>query len=225
VQAPLVTLLSRLEGVARVVSRGEPLPRFDCHCPLMSLPLAFRTDLSNVPARVPYLRADPSRNLAWRERLGSSTHPRVGFAWSGSVGLRNDRRSMTLAQMLPLLEIDADWVCLQKEIVPADAALLAGKRAVHNAASGLADFDETAAVVDLLDLVVTVDTSVAHVAGALGKPLWILLPHNPHDWRWLLEREDSLWYPQARLFRQRAPGDWAELVARVEAALAQWRSH
>jgi hypothetical protein len=224
VQAPLVALLSRLEGVARVVARGEPLPPFDCHCPLMTLPLAFRTDLANVPARVPYLTADPSRVSGWRERLGAAARPRVGFAWSGSSGLRNDRRSMTLAQMLPLLAAHVDWVSLQKEVAPADAAVLGAQSAVRDAAPGLSDFDETAAVVELLDLVVTVDTSVAHVAGALAKPVWILLPHNPHDWRWLLGREDSLWYPQARLFRQRTPGDWAEVVARVAAALTQWRA-
>jgi tetratricopeptide (TPR) repeat protein len=223
VQAPLVALLSGLEGVARVVARGEALPPFDFHCPLMSLPLAFRTDFASVPARVPYLRADPARVAAWRERLGAAGRPRVGFAWSGSSGLRNDRRSMTLAQMLPLVAGEIDWVSLQKEVAAADAPLLAARDAVRDAAPGLVDFAETAALVELLDLVITVDTSVAHVAGALAKPVWILLPHSPHDWRWLLGREDSPWYPQARLFRQRAPGDWAEVVERVARALAQWR--
>ena len=221
VQAPLVMLLSGLEGVARVVARGSPLPPFDLHCPLMSLPLAFRTDLDSIPARVPYLRADAARVAAWGERLGEARRPRVGVVWSGSSGLRNDKRSMALSQMLPLVRGGVEWVSLQKEVAEAQAPLLAAHPEIRDAGAQLADFSETAALVQLLDLVVTVDTSVAHVAGALGKPVWILLPFNPHDWRWLLDREDSVWYPQARLFRQPAPGDWASVVARVAEALAR----
>jgi hypothetical protein len=214
-QAAVLPLLQTLEGVERLVRRGEALPGFDFHCPLMSLPLAFRTDLGNVPARVPYLHSDPARVQAWRDRLGEAAKPRVGMVWSGSQGLRNDKRSMALAQMLPLARPGLEWVSLQKEVPACDAELLAAHNDIRDVGADLRDFADTAALVELLDLVVTVDTSVAHVAGALGKPLWILLPFNPHDWRWLLEREDSVWYPTARVFRQPAAGDWASVIARV----------
>ena len=219
VQEPLVSLLRTLEGPAEVVARGGPLPALDAHCPLMSLPLAFRTDVSTVPAAVPYLRADPARMAAWQERLGSGTRPRIGIAWSGSAGLRNDRRSMAFAHMQSLLGPEADWFSLQKEVREDDATLLAKCASVRHLGGELTDFAETAALVALMDLVVTVDTSVAHVAGALGKPVWILLPHVPHDWRWLRDREDSLWYPTARLFRQPSPGDWAGVIGAVAARL------
>jgi tetratricopeptide (TPR) repeat protein len=220
-QAPLIAFLAGLEGVERLIARGDALPPFDLHCPLMTLPLAFRTDLGNIPARVPYLRTDPARVQAWRERLGARVRPRVGLAWSGSQGLRNDKRSMALEQMLPLVRDGIEWVSLQKEVPASDAAELAARGDIRDVATDIADFADTAALVELLDLVVTVDTSVAHVAGALAKPVWILLPFNPHDWRWLLGREDSVWYPSARLFRQAAPGDWAGVVARVAADLAR----
>jgi tetratricopeptide (TPR) repeat protein len=143
VQAPLVALLSGLEGVTRVVARGEPLPPFDCHCPLMTLPLVFRTDLANVPARLPYLTADPARVSAWRARLGPAARPAGGIRMERERGLRNDRRSMALAQMLPLLGADVDWVSLQKEVAPAEAATPRGTGAVRDVAPGLADFGET----------------------------------------------------------------------------------
>jgi tetratricopeptide (TPR) repeat protein len=220
-QAPLVPLLRTLEGVEVLVARGDPLPSFDLHCPLMSLPLALRTELATIPAHVPYLAGDPARVAAWRERLGPARGPRVGLAWSGSQGLRNDKRSATLAAVLPLARAGIEWVSLQKEVPAADAALLAAHPEIRDVSAALGDFAETAALAGLLDLVVTVDTSVAHVPGALGKPVWILLPHVPHDWRWLLDREDSVWYPTARLFRQPAPGDWASVVRRVDAELSR----
>lgn len=221
VQAPLVSFLSTLEGVERVFARGEALPDFDLHCPLMSLPLAFRTDLASVPAQVPYLSADPVRVAAWRERLGDGARRRIGIVWSGSQGLRNDRRSMGLERVLPLLAGEFEWLGLQKELGPEDVALLSSRPDIRDMGPLLHDFAETAALVECLDLLVTVDTSVAHVAGALARPVWILLPSNPHDWRWLLGREDSAWYPTARIFRQPAPGDWSSVVARVASELAR----
>jgi tetratricopeptide (TPR) repeat protein len=215
VQAPLVALLRTLAGVETLVARGDPLPPFDLHCPLMSLPRALRTSIDTIPAHVPYLAADPARVAAWRERLGPARHPRVGLAWSGSQGLRNDKRSASLAEVLPLVRPGIEWVSLQKDVPAADAASLAAHPQIRDAGTHLADFADTAAVVELLDLVVTVDTSVAHVPGALGKAAWIMLPHVPHDWRWLLEREDSVWYPAARLFRQPARGDWTSVVQRL----------
>ena len=220
-QAPLLPLLSTLEGVDALVARGEALPSFDLHCPLMSLPWALRTRLREVPARVPYLRAEPARVAAWRDRLGERRAPRVGFVWSGSQGLANDKRSATLAQLLPALRPGIEWLSLQKQVPPGDAATLARHGGLRDCSAHLADFAETAAAVELLDLLVTVDTSIAHVAGALAKPVWILLPSGSHDWRWLLEREDSVWYPTARLFRQPAPGDWASVAARVNGELGE----
>jgi tetratricopeptide (TPR) repeat protein len=222
VQPSLLPLLAGLEGVSAAFSRGAQLPVFDCHCPLMSLPLAFRTELHNIPSPIPYVRPDPVQVARWRRRLGEKSKPRVGFAWSGSVALKNDRRSMALADMLPLMSAEADWVCVQKEVRPSDAALLQSRRELRQVGSELHDFADTAAVLELMDLVVTVDTSVANLAGAMGKAVWILLPFNPHDWRWLLEREDSPWYPTARLFRQPAAGDWESVVRRVGEELADW---
>jgi len=219
VQPPLLPLLAQLDGVALAVPRGAPLPAFDCHCPLMSLPLAFKTDWNSVPADIPYVRSDPARVAAWQERLGRTDKPRVGIVWSGSRSQRNDRRSMALAEMLPLVRSWAEWIGLQKEVAASDMSVLASCADLRQLGSELADFADTAALVELMDLVVTVDTSVAHVAGAMGKPVWILLPLNAHDWRWMLDREDSLWYPTARLFRQATDGDWANVVSRVSEEL------
>ncbi|HTR58227.1 MAG TPA: tetratricopeptide repeat-containing glycosyltransferase family protein [Casimicrobiaceae bacterium] len=222
VQPSLLTLLADLEGVTEILPRGAPLPAFDSHCPLLSLPLAFKTDLSNIPAVMPYVHSDPARVAAWRERLGPKTRPRVGLVWSGSAALKNDKRSMALAEMLPLLaNVRVEWISLQKDVPAADMGLLASRADLRHVGDELNDFAATAAVVELMDLVVTVDTSVANLAGAMGKPVWILLPFNPHDWRWMLDREDSPWYPTARLFRQPAPGDWAGVVRRVAEELAR----
>jgi tetratricopeptide (TPR) repeat protein len=221
VQPPLLPLLADLEGVTQAVPRGAPLPAFDYHCPLMSLPLAFKTDLSNIPANTPYIRSDAARVAAWQEKLREKNKPRVGVVWSGSMALSNDRRSMALADMLPLVGEWAEWVSLQKEVRESDAALLASRADLRDVGGELKDFADTAALVELLDVLVTVDTSVAHVAGAMRKPVWILLPFNPHDWRWMLDREDSPWYPTARLFRQPANGDWASVIRRVNEDLVR----
>ena len=222
VQPSLLPLLAGLEGVSGAFPRGAPLPAFDYYCPLMSLPLAFRTELHSIPAAIPYVRPDPAQVARWRRRLGEKSKPRVGFVWSGSVALKNDRRSMALADMLPLMSPEAEWVCVQKEVRPSDAALLESHPELRQVGSELHDFADTASVVALMDLVVTIDTSVANLAGAMGKSVWILLPFNPHDWRWLLEREDSPWYPTARLFRQPAAGDWQSVILRVKKELAAW---
>jgi hypothetical protein len=219
VQPPLLPLLADLDGVAQAVPRGAALPAFDCHCPLMSLPLAFKTDATNIPATIPYLRSDAARVAAWREKLGPKSKPRVGVVWSGSMSQRNDKRSMALVEMLPLVGDWAEWISLQKDVRESDAPLLASRADLRHVGDALQDFADTAAVIELLDVLVTVDTSVPHVAGAMGKPVWILLPFNAHDWRWMLDREDSIWYPTARLFRQAAIGDWASVISQVDAAL------
>jgi tetratricopeptide (TPR) repeat protein len=222
VQPSLLTLLADLEGVTELLPRGAPLPAFDSHRPLLSLPLAFETDLSSIPAVIPYVRSDRARVAAWQERLGPKAKPRAGLVWSGSAALKNDKRSMALVEMLPLLaNARAEWISLQKDVPAADMGLLASRADLHHVGNELNDFAATAAVVELMDIIVTVDTSVANLAGAMGKPVWILLPFNPHDWRWMLDREDSPWYPTARLFRQPAPGDWAGVVRRVAEEFAR----
>jgi tetratricopeptide (TPR) repeat protein len=221
VQPPLVQLLADLEGVTEILPNGAPLPAFDYHCPLMSLPLAFRSDLSSIPAGIPYIRSDPGRVAAWRAKLGKKSKPRVGLVWSGSTALKNDKRSMALAEMLPLVRDWAQWVSLQKEVREADIALLTSRADLRHFGGELRDFADTAALVELMDVVVTVDTSVANLTGAMGKAVWILLPFNPHDWRWMLDREDSPWYPTARLFRQSATGDWASVIRRVNEELVR----
>ncbi len=215
VQPALLPLLADLEGVTHAVARGAALPAFDYHCPLMSLPLAFKTDSRTIPADIPYLRSDAARVAAWQEKLPKKNKPRIGVVWSGSRLLKNDKRSMALAEMLPLVRDWAEWVSLQKEVPETDSALLASRPDLRQFGGELKDFADTAALVELMDLVVTVDTSVAHVAGAIGKPVWILLAFNQHDWRWMLDREDSMWYPTARLFRQSANGDWASVISHV----------
>ena len=215
----LAVLLQALRGVRAVVARGEPLPRFDCHCPLLSLPHAFRTDLASVPAEVPYLRADPARVAHWRERLGEARKPRIGIAWSGRAAQTDDaRRSMTLADLAPLLTSRYEIVSLQKEVRERDRATLERHAGIRHFGDELRDFGDTAALCELVDAVLSVDSSVAHLAGALGRELHLLLAWMP-DWRWLLGRDDNPWYPSATLYRQSRAGDWASAVARVQATL------
>ncbi len=222
-QPALRGLLSRLDGVSELVDRGATLPAFDCHCPLGSLPLAFATELATIPASVPYLTADPARAAHWRERMAPPDRPMVGIAWSGNTQFRGDHnRSMTFAQFAPIVTVpDVAFVTLNPGLSEGCVAALATHPKVVNLAAGFLDFDDTAAVIASLDLVVTTDTSIAHLAGALGKPAWILLSHSP-DWRWLLDREDCPWYPTARLFRQSALGDWTPVIARVRQELEKF---
>ncbi|KWI40383.1 tetratricopeptide repeat protein [Burkholderia stagnalis] len=214
----LTALFATLDGVDALVPRGAPLPPFDLHCPLLSLPHEFRTDLASIPAGVPYLRADPARIARWRERLGEPARPRIGLVWSGNPLHVNDRnRSMALADLLPLLDDRYEWVCLQKVLRDDDRPLL-DAAPVRFVGDALEDFADTAALTALMDGVVSVDTSVAHLAGALGRPLALMIPYTP-DFRWLLDRDDSPWYPGTRLFRQPEGGQWAPVVERIRAAL------
>jgi tetratricopeptide (TPR) repeat protein len=219
VQPALRRLLQGLEGTSRVLARGEPLSDFDCHCPLLGLPGALNTTLATIPARVPYLSADPALTAEWAGRLGSRESMRVGLVWSGNPTHLNDRnRSAPLADYAELLALPCNFVSLQKVLRKSDQEALRAWRQVLHFGERLADFADTAAVVAQLDLVITVDTAVAHLAGALGKPTWVLLPYAP-DWRWLLERRDSPWYPGMRLFRQQAPGEWLGVMAEVTGKL------
>ena len=214
VQPPLVPLLGELTGVAGLVGRGETLPAYDYHCPLLSLPLAFRVGMADITG-VPYLKVVPGKVAAWRTRLGEQRAPRVGIVWSGSTGHQNDRnRSIPFAEFRRILQDGVDYCCLQKEIRAADQAALAEHPEIRIFEDELQDFTDTAALVELSDLAITVDTRVAHLAGALGKEVWILLPFMP-DWRWLLGRVDSPWYGSAKLFRQPAAGDWESVLRTV----------
>jgi tetratricopeptide (TPR) repeat protein len=215
----LVPLLRTLKGDIAVIAKGDLLPEFELHCPLMSLPLAFKTTLATIPAEVPYLAVDPHKQHEWRERLGPKLRPRVGLAWSGSDTHKHDRhRSISLRSLAPLLRSDLEFHSLQKEVRPDDQTVLAGFTAIRTHDAYLRDFADTAALVAELDLVVTVDTAVGHLAGALGKEVWILLPYAP-DSRWLMQRSDSPWYPTARLFRQSSRGHWEDVIADVCSAL------
>jgi tetratricopeptide (TPR) repeat protein len=215
-------LMETLEGTAQVVSKGAPLPDADLHCPLLSLPLAFGTRLETIPSRVPYLRAPPHRSHRWGTDPRLQRRPRVGLAWSGSPLHNNDhRRSIALRRLLSLLDTDATFVSLQKHLRADDAAVLKACGDLLPLGDELDDFADAAAVMSELDLVISADTSVAHLAGALAKPVWVLLPFVP-DWRWLLDREDSPWYPTARLFRQDESGSWDGPIGRVRTALQEF---
>ena len=215
VQAPLTALLGDLADV--VIVRGAEPPPFDLRCPLLSLPRAFSTELASIPARVPYLRAPLAHLQRWSARLGEQRRRRIGIAVSGDAGHPEDgQRSIPAAAFLAAFAgIDAELHVLQKHLRPADAPALAGL-SVHD--PWIEDFRDTAALTLLMDLVVTVDTAPAHLAGGLGVPVWVLLQHGA-DFRWLRDRADSPWYPTARLFRQPRPGDWGSVLAAVNAAL------
>jgi len=218
---PLAPLLEGLSGVAQIIRYGGKLPAFDFHCPLLSLPGIFGTDLQTIPVRRPYLKANAGRIAAWSAHLGIARRPRVGLVWSGNPQHENDhQRSIPLADLVRHLPAGVEYFSLQKELRAADAAVLRSYPEIRHFGDALVSFSDTAALCELMDVVISVDTSVAHLVGALGRPVWILLPF-PADWRWLLERDDSPWYPSATLFRQHASGGWKPVLQRVAAALAQ----
>ncbi len=227
VQKPLYELMSTLPGKAQIVSRGDPLPDFDIHCPLLSLPLAFGTRLNTIPSQTPYLSAPESKTSAWRNRLGKRQKPRVGLAWAGNprkelpnANQIDRQRSIQFDRLAPLLQVtECEFYSLQKgddAVMQLRDSLL--RQQVIDWTDDLHDFADTAALIENLDLIITVDTSVAHLAGALGKPFWLLNRYNT-CWRWLLDRDDSPWYPTARLFRQDDTRQWDNVMARVHAAL------
>lgn len=219
---PLASLMAGLGGVDQVVVKGEELPNHDYQIPLLSLPRIFETNASNIPSRVPYLWASDDKVGKWRKRLGGSGF-KVGLVWFGSAQHKNDRNRAISAELLaPLLSVDGvRFFGLNKEQRVSDTEVF---RSVaydfEELGASFVDFSDTAAAVSLLDLVITVDTSVAHLAGALGRPVWTLLPFAP-DWRWLLQREDTPWYPTMRLIRQERLGEWAEVAGRAKRELQQ----
>ena len=216
VQQPLCGLLKQISPTIQILKPNEEPRDFDYHCPLLSLPLSLGTTLETIPAEQQYLKTDEERRSIWSARLPPKTKPRIGVVWSGSRTHKNDHyRSMELQQFLAIFSPDAEWICLQKEIREKDFAILRQVGRIAFFSDDLRDFSDTAALLDLMDLVITIDTSVAHLAGAMGKPVWILLPYNA-DWRWLLDRNDSPWYPSARLFRQQQIGNWATVTDQVK---------
>ena len=211
---PLIAIFQGLEGISALIEKGQPLPEFDYQCPLPSLPLALNTRLDTIPSPTPYLTNQPEALKRWSARLGEKTHPRIGLVWSGSTLHNNDHnRSMTLTEMLRHLPPDYDYVSLQKDVREIDQITLE-QSSIKHFGNELNDFTDTAALCTLMDLIISIDTSVVHLSGALGKPTWVLLPYAP-DWRWLLDREDSPWYSSVRLFRQPKHSDWASVLKRI----------
>jgi hypothetical protein len=217
--APLLPLLRTLAGVDELVAFGAALPPFDVQTPLMSLPLAFGTRFETIPASVPYLACDPVRVEKWRALLGPARGLRVGLAWSGNAALQSDNvRSARLAALAPLFRDGVEYVAVQKDVRPHDVAD-AERLCVRMFGAETRDFADTAALISLMDVVVSVDSAPAHLAGALATPVWVLL-YYAAEWRWLMGRDDSPWYPTARLFRQQVALDWGEVAGRVGDALA-----
>lgn len=223
VDAQLHPLLRRLTGVSECLMKSPQtvVPPFDFHVAIDSLPLAFGTRLDSIPAAKSYLPPpDAERIKAWEGRLGRRTRLRVGLVWSGNPHFGNDRnRSMPLRTLFPLLDVDADFVSLQKNPRGEDAEALRERPEIVDHTADLSDFAETAALVRCLDLVISVDTSVAHLAAAMGRPVWLLVPFVP-DWRWLLGRNDSPWYPTLRIFRQGETREYRSVIERVRVELA-----
>jgi tetratricopeptide (TPR) repeat protein len=223
VQPELKPLLGSLEGVASCHARGEPLPAYDVHCPFGSLPLAMKTDAATVPAGIPYLHADEAALAKWRPRIEALPGKRVALAWAGHARHANDRnRSVELDLLAPLFAIaGVSFVSIQRDLRETDAAALSRYPTITHVGAELSDMSDTAAVTSLADLTLAVDTSVVHLAGSMGRDVWVMLPFSP-DWRWTLDGAHSPWYPRTRLFRQPAIGDWKSVVATIGNALASF---
>jgi hypothetical protein len=220
VQAPLVAVLRSLAGNIRLISEAEPLPDFDLHCPLLSLPLMFKTSLQTIPAPHRYLRADAGDVARLRPTLATVGALRVGLVWRGDAHNPDDRnRSIALGELLGYLPDELHYFSLQRDILPEERPLIDAQVNFSLAGDAL-DFATTAALCECVDLVIAVDTSVAHLAAALGVRTWILLPFNA-DCRWLLERADTPWYPTATLYRQETRAGWSDVLARVRSDLGR----
>jgi hypothetical protein len=214
-EVPLV-LMSIIKplGNFTFVEKGQALPEFDFHCPIFSLPLAFKTTIESIPNQLPYLFASSAKGQYWKDKIGVKKSLRVGLVWSGSIHHTNDHnRSIPIEKLASLLDLPIDFYCLQKDIRNDDLTILTNTK-IKNYSYLFDDFSDTAALIDQMDVVISVDTSVAHLAGALGKIVWILLPYMP-DYRWMLNRSDTPWYPTAKLFRQKESGNWEKVINEV----------
>ena len=221
VHKPVVPLMASLKGDFTIIESKSDLPDFDYHCSMMSLPYAFKTQLETIPANTPYIYANENKVKDWQKKLGKKTQPRVGLVWSGSIRHKNDyHRSLALELLMPLFSLPVEFHVLQAEIRPEDMSTLTEFDRLKTHQASLNDFSDTAALVENMDLVITVDTSVAHLAGAMGKDCWVLLPHSP-DFRWLLDRSDSPWYPSITLFRQTECNQWQDIIETISRHLQE----
>lgn len=217
VPSALESLMDTLPFKGFFVRKEDSLPDYDLHCPIMSLPLALGTTPDTIPT-VPYLFVDASKKAQWAHKLGTSHVKRIGFVFSGSTGYGDDKnRSIPASMFEELLKLPFEFHCLQKEIREGDLSYITNS-SIHVHTQDIEDFSDTAALIEHMDLVISVDTSIAHLAGAMGKPVWILLPYLP-DFRWMLDRSDSPWYPTARLFRQEERGNWRAVFTEVQKKL------
>lgn len=215
VQKPLFNLMKSLNGVTTLISTGDDIPPFDFHSPLMSLPFVFGTTLSTIPAPKFYLQSTPEKQAKWGRLLGVDHRPRIGIVWSGSDTHKNDHnRSMGLNTILQGIPAEYEKISLQKEVRDNDAKVLVQMPHIKHFGPELKDFSDTAALIEHMDAVVSVDTSVAHLAGALGKPVHLLLSHEI-DFRWLTDRADSPWYPSMTLYRRKLTTDWSDVMQQV----------
>lgn len=221
VPAPLLSLIQTMGTSCRWIKAGTSLPTTDFWCPLMSLPLALKKDLSTIPSKIPYIGIPPHYKALWAKKLGERDRPRIGLVWSGSAAHRHDwKRSIPLELFKGILDEPFEFHVLQKEFRAKDLALLRNFPEVQIHSDGLKDFADTAGLIEHMDLVISVDTSVAHLAGGLGRPVWLMVSYCP-DFRWLINRSDSPWYPTMRLFRQNRPSDWGGVLDEVRKNLSQ----
>ena len=211
IQPPLCELLSKLEGVSGIFAKGSALPAFDYHCPMMSLPLAFKTTFETIPSPAAPLQIDETKRARWTSLKAQKGGPRVGLVWSGNPNNQNDqRRSIRLWDWLPALPREYQYFRLQKDVRDEDRTALSSSACINSVDEDVQDFLHIAALCQCMDLVISVDTSIAHLSASLGKPTWVLLPFIP-DWRWLRNRTDSPWYPAVKLIRQKSSGNWNDL--------------
>jgi hypothetical protein len=220
VNAETLSLAQRSEGFDEIVMRGSLPPAFDMHCEMMSLPMAMGLKRADLPGAIPYLSADSQRLERWRARLAGLPRPLVALVWAGRPTHVNDaNRSLTLAQLAPLAHSGVTFLSIQKGPAAAQAASPPPGMSIISLSDEIRDFEDTAAILANADLLISVDSSPVHLAGALGRPAWVMLPFVP-DWRWLLERADTPWYLRTRLFRQPSRGDWDSVMAAIAPELA-----
>jgi len=221
VEKYLVSLMSTLNNEIKIIEKGQLITQFDYYCPLLSLPLVFKTTIHNIPTKNQYLYVDDDKNKYWINKLGKKIKPRIGLVWSGSIIHKNDHnRSILLEKLLPLMHVSFEWHAIQKEYRPNDLEILKAHPEIQQHQEELKDFSDTAALVEQMDLIISVDTSLAHLAGALGKEVWIMLPFMP-DYRWMLDRSDTPWYPSATLFRQPIIDDWDSVISNMKESITK----
>ncbi len=218
----LTSLIKNQNKSNIIISKGEPLPEFDFYCPIMSLPLAFGTNIHNIPAISPYINIDSGKLNFWRSKLINKKRVRVGIVWSGAQNKETDfNRSLILSQLSPLFDLPLDFYVLQKKIRDIDKDYLFQSNNIYDFHELIEDFSDTAVLISEMDIVISVDTSVAHLAGALDKPLWVLLPYVA-DYRWMIDRIDSPWYPSATLFRQKETNNWDNVISSIVRSLSSY---